>query len=200
MSIMRPTFGDISAVLAVSTALAVPVVIGEAAGPDLQVVPGADADRVDVIRADPLRSGPQRVNRANRPASEADFRGDRGARLPAGTDRAARSPRRRGSSVERGTPKPAPRAPASPPSATSKAAPPPPPPPPPAPPPPAPPPASSPPPAPPPPPAAPPPPPPPPPPPAPPPTPPLPSPLPPVGLPPIPSLPPLPPRPPLPPL
>lgn len=56
MSVMRVTFGDISAILAVGGVLLVPVLIGGAAGSDLEGVAGAGTTGVDVIRADPLRA------------------------------------------------------------------------------------------------------------------------------------------------
>jgi hypothetical protein len=61
---MRVTFGDISAIVAVGGVLAVPVLIGGAAGSGLEGLAGAGTGEVDVIRADPLDS-PRRA----RPAS-----------------------------------------------------------------------------------------------------------------------------------
>jgi hypothetical protein len=55
MSTMRATSTDISVVLAVGAALAVPIVIGGAAGSDVHGV-GARSEGMDVVRAGPFQS------------------------------------------------------------------------------------------------------------------------------------------------
>lgn len=59
MSIMRLTFGDISAVLAVGAVVTLPVVLGGAAGAEVQGVP-ATAQPGDVVEMHPLEPGPRR--------------------------------------------------------------------------------------------------------------------------------------------
>jgi hypothetical protein len=58
MSIMRPTFGDISVLLAVGGVVAVPVVLGGAARADLQAVPRT-AEPADVIQMGSPELGPK---------------------------------------------------------------------------------------------------------------------------------------------
>jgi hypothetical protein len=129
MSIMRLTSGDISVVFAVSAALAVSIVIGGAAGSDVQGVDAAD-DRVDEIRTAPLRSG-RAEGRSNGLGGERGTsptprsRRERDAGFSAAPVRVAPPSRRRGTPVEPGTGVAAPQPPASSPTAPSQPAPPP---------------------------------------------------------------------------
>lgn len=128
MSIMRLTSGDISVVFAVSAALAVSIVIGGAAGSDVQGVDAAD-DRVDEIRTGPLRSG-RAEGRSNGLGGEAGTgptprsRRERDAGFSAAPVRVAPSSRRPDTPVEPGRGVAAPQPPASSPTTPSQPAPP----------------------------------------------------------------------------
>jgi hypothetical protein len=107
MSTMRVTSADISVVLAVGAALAVPIVIGGAAGSDVPGV-GVDADGVDVIRAGPFGSGPERRTSPRAPfggplAFAARPRGEERARSTTAPVRVSRSGVRRNRPTEAGS-------------------------------------------------------------------------------------------------
>jgi hypothetical protein len=69
-SVMRVTFGDIYAILAVGGVLFVPVLIGGAAGSGLEGLAGAGTSDVDVIQAGPLGA----TDRPRRTRPETDIR------------------------------------------------------------------------------------------------------------------------------
>lgn len=124
---MRATFGDIAAVLAVCGALAVPIVIGGAAGSGLHGV-GAGTDRVDLVHADPLRAdgegrSPLSTLGRDRSTPGPGTRRDRRADSSAGPVRVTDSPGSGGPEpVGAGTGGSAPQTPPSPPTAPSQAA------------------------------------------------------------------------------
>jgi hypothetical protein len=94
-SVMRVTFGDISAILAVGGVLFVPVLVGGAAGSGLEGLVGAGTGDVDVIRAGPLGA----TDRPRRTRPETDIRRARPtsvttARRHGGPQRSSRAPLR----------------------------------------------------------------------------------------------------------
>jgi hypothetical protein len=118
MSTMRVTSADIPVLLAVGAALAVPIVIGGAAGSGVPSA-GFETDGVDVVRADPLQSGRDGRTRSSAPSTESRISSARrrdagGARPATAREPVGRSGPRRNRPADAGRSAPTPSTPVSP--------------------------------------------------------------------------------------